>query len=120
MRETYHLVPRDAWLDHARADGDAPYRAGSLASEGFVHCTDGLAALGPTFDRHYAADARPFMALTIDLDALDVPWRFDDPGSPYPHIYGPIPAIAIRAASDVIRDGNGRFDGLEPAADSAS
>ena len=41
-----------------------------------------------SFDRFYAADPRPFLALTLDLDALDVPWRYDDPGKPYPHIYG--------------------------------
>ena len=65
-----------------------PYAAASLATEGFIHCTDGVGPLAVTFDRYYAADPRPFLALTVDLDALDVPWRYDVPGSPYPHIYG--------------------------------
>ncbi|MEO8571037.1 MAG: DUF952 domain-containing protein, partial [Chloroflexota bacterium] len=100
MRETFHLVPEAGW---EVADPDVPYEAGSLADEGFIHCTDGVEALGATFDRFYATDPRPFLALTLDLDALEVPWRHDVPGSPYPHIYGPIGRSAIRAISRVER-----------------
>ena len=96
MRETFHLVPETVW---ARAGGAV---RGDSLGEGFIHCTDGLEALGVTFDRYYA-DPRPFLALTLDLDALDVPWRYDVPGSPYPHIYGPIDRSAIRAVSRVER-----------------
>ena len=53
------------------------------------------------------------MALTVDLDALDVPWRFDDPGSPYPHIYGRIAPAAILGVAGVERDPEGRFAGLD-------
>ncbi len=53
MRETFHLVPEAIWT---AADPAAPYEAASLATEGFIHCTDGVAALGETFDRYYAAD----------------------------------------------------------------
>jgi uncharacterized protein (DUF952 family) len=112
MRETFHLVPDEVW---AAADPGAPYRATSLETEGFGHCTDGVDALGGTFDRHYATDPRRFLALTLDLDALDVPWRYDVPGSPYPHIYGPIDRTAILAMSRVERDAEGRFVRLEPA-----
>ena len=87
MRETFHLVPEVAWSATDRASA---YEESSLRAEGFIHCTDGVSALGETFDRHYAADPRPFLTLTLDLDALDVPWRYDVEGSPYPHIYGPI------------------------------
>jgi uncharacterized protein (DUF952 family) len=58
---------------------------------------------------------RPFLALTIDLDALDVPWRFDVPGSPYPHIYGPVQRGAITAVHRVDRGPDGRFVGLTPS-----
>jgi uncharacterized protein (DUF952 family) len=109
MRETFHLVPRVVW---AAADPGTAYEAASLESEGFIHCTDGVAALGVTFDRYYAADPRPFLALTLDLDVLDVPWRYDVLDSPYPHIYGPISRSAVRAVSPVEREPNGRFAGL--------
>ena len=112
MRPTYHLVPVEAW---AAADDAEPYAAASLATEGFIHCTDGVEPLGITFDRYYAADARPFLALTVDLDALAVPWRYDVPGSPYPHIYGSIARPAIVAVERVRRGPDGRFAGLDPA-----
>ena len=91
------------------------YAAPSLRTEGFIHCTDGVGPLGQTFDRYYAADPRPFLALTLDLDALDVPWRYDVPGSPYPHIYGPIERSAIVGISRVDRSPNGHLAGLSPA-----
>jgi len=109
-RPTFHLVPAAVW---DASDPAIPYEAVSFAREGFIHCTDGAEALGATFDRHYLSDPRPFLALTVDLDALDVPWRFDVPGSPYPHIYGPIPRAAIRAVSRVRRSPDGRFHRLE-------
>ena len=111
MRETFHLVPEDVWT---AADPATAYESASLTTEGFIHCTDGVAALGKTFDRYYATDPRPFLALTLDLDALDVPWRYDVPGSPYPHIYGQIERSAIVAISRVDRAPDGRFIGLSP------
>ena len=108
-RPSFHLVPVVVWDD---ADPDEPYAAASLVREGFIHCTDGVEALAATLDRHYLADPRPFLALTLDLDALDVPWRFDVQGSPYPHIYGPIARTAIIDVSSVVRASDGRFDRL--------
>jgi len=112
MRETFHLVPEAIWT---AADPATGYEAASFTAEGFIHCTDGVPALGETFDRHYAADPRPFLALTLDLDALDVPWRYDVPDSPYPHIYGPVARSAVRAVSRVERGEDGRFEALSPA-----
>jgi uncharacterized protein (DUF952 family) len=116
VRTTFHLVPAEAWAaaEAAFASG-TPYAAGSLATEGFVHCTDGVEALGATFDRFYASDPRTFEALTLDLDAVGVPWRYDDPGKPYPHVYGPIRREAVLAVARVGRGPDGRFAGLVPA-----
>jgi uncharacterized protein (DUF952 family) len=108
-RPTFHLVPAEIW---DATDPTRSYAAASLESEGFIHCTDGVDALGATFERYFLADPRPFVALTVDLDALDVPWRYDVAGSPYPHIYGRIPRRAIVAVSPVERASDGRFDGL--------
>ena len=109
MPETFHLVPESVWMARDRS---RPFESGSLAIEGFIHCTDGVDALGVTFDRYYAADARSFLALTLELDALDSHWRYDVPGSPYPHIYGPVRPEAVIGVSRVDRAGDGRFAGL--------
>ncbi len=105
MRTTFHLTPATRWA----AAGDGPYDAPSLDAEGFIHCTDGVAAMVATANRHYADDQSEFVVLTVDLDALDVPWRYDDPGSPYPHIYGPITRAAILGSTPIERDATGRF-----------
>lgn len=113
MRPTYHLVPDEVW---AEADAAAPYRAQSLASEGFVHCTDGAEALIATANRHYRDDRRPFVALTIDLDSAGSPWTVEDPDGIYPHVFGPIDPAAIVAVEGMDRDDSGTFIGLRPLA----
>ena len=109
MRPTFHHIPVAVRSD---ADPDAPLARDSLIDEGFIHCTDGPDALIATAERHYRADPRDFLALTIDLDALSSPWRFDDPGKPYPHIYGLIDRVAIVQIVSVNRAADGRFLGL--------
>jgi len=105
-RPTFHLVPTEVW---AAADPAEPYRAASLADEGFIHCTDGSEELVATANRHFAADPREYLVLTIDLDRVAVPWRVEDARRVYPHVYGPIPRAAILGRSRMVRDADGRF-----------
>jgi uncharacterized protein (DUF952 family) len=79
MPLTYHLVPAEWW---ASADATRPYQAPSLTVEGFTHCTDGATELVATANRHLLADPRPYLVLTIDLDRVGSPWRYDEPGRP--------------------------------------
>jgi uncharacterized protein (DUF952 family)/uncharacterized protein YciI len=106
MRTTYHLVPADAW---ASRDPVAPYAAPSLAGEGFIHCTDGSAAMVDTANRRYRADPRSFLVLTVDLDATGSSWRFDDAAAIYPHIYGTIAPAAILREQPIPRNADGAF-----------
>lgn len=105
-RTTFHLVPVEIW---ASGDASEPWAAASLASEGFIHCTDGAEAMVATANRHYRDDPRAFLVLTVDLDATGSPWRFDDPSGIYPHVYGPIARTAILRAVPIIRAADGRF-----------
>ena len=75
----------------------------------------GSAPLSVTFDRYYAADPRPFLALTVDLDALDVPWRYDAPGLAVPaHLRDDRPGARSSSVHAVARDDEGRFYSLSP------
>jgi uncharacterized protein (DUF952 family) len=105
-RLTYHLTPR-AWWD--AADPDAPLRAPSLDTEGFIHCTDGAAEMVATANRHYAAVPGAFVVLTVDLDRITSPWQIEDPGRIYPHIFGPIDRAAIVAVVAARRGPDGTF-----------
>ncbi len=106
MPTTYHLIPVELWTS---ADPSEPLRRASLDDEGFIHCTDGAEALIETANRHYRDDPSEFLALTIDLDALTSSWRYDDPGKPYPHVYGPIDRAAILGTTPVLRAPDGTY-----------
>jgi len=109
VRPTFHLVPAAAWAD---VDREVPYRAASLAAEGFIHCTDGADELIATANRHYRTDPQPFLALTVDLDRAGAAWTVEDDRGIYPHVHGPIAADAIVAVQALDRDPDGTFRGL--------
>ncbi len=62
-------------------------------------------------NRFYAGDPGAFVVLDLDLGLVGAPWRYDDPGSPYPHVYGPLRRDAVRGVRPVLRDAAGRFVG---------
>jgi uncharacterized protein (DUF952 family) len=111
MRPTYHLVSVENWTS---ADSGRPYSAASLAVEGFVHCTDGMTEMVATANRHYRDDPRPFLVLTVDLDATGSPWRIEDERGIYPHVFGPIARAAILRVTPAPRAGDGEFLPFEP------
>jgi uncharacterized protein (DUF952 family) len=110
LRPTFHLASRERW--DAR-DPSAPYAAPSLATEGFVHCTDGHAAMVATANKFYRDEPGEFLVLTIDLDRCGSPWRIDEPGKPYPHVYGPIAPESVQAVRPFRRGADGTFIGFE-------
>lgn len=115
VRLTLHLTPVEAWQAVAD-DPTAALSAPSLADEGFIHCTDGAEAMLATANRHYRADPRAFVVLAIDLDRAGSPWRVDDPGRIYPHVFGPIARVAVVGASAIRRAADGTFLSFDPPA----
>lgn len=89
----FHLAEPDDWDPEA-----TEYRAPSLTTEGFIHCSTGE-QLAATFDRYYA-DRTDMVLLEIDPDAIDeavLRWEPATGGDLFGHIYGPVPADAVRA-----------------------
>jgi len=105
-RFTLHLVPEVVWT--AR-DPTTPYVPEAYAADGFVHCTDGDDEMVAVANRFYRDDPRAFLLLTLDLERTGSPWRFDELGSPYPHVYGPIDPASVVDVRAMERDAEGGF-----------
>ena len=110
-RYTLHYTPAD-YFD--ALDPGKDYTPPDYEREGFIHCTDGVAGMVATANRFYAADPRPFVVLTVDLDALSVPWRYDDPERRFPHVYGPLDRSAVLGVVAIPRAADGTFLAFEP------
>ncbi|MBE7515155.1 MAG: DUF952 domain-containing protein [Chloracidobacterium sp.] len=87
----FHIVMPEVW---AAFDGDE-YRAESLATEGFIHCSFAI-QLERSIERHYG-DREKVIVLTIDSGKLTSKLVVEPStgGEHYPHIYGPINRGAI-------------------------
>lgn len=108
-RPTLHMVAAAVW---AGRDAAEPYLPAAYPEDGFVHCTDGDAGMVATANRFYRDDPRPFVVLTIDLDATGSPWRFDDEAQRFPHIYGAIDPAAVLDVRRMVREADGTFSAI--------
>jgi uncharacterized protein (DUF952 family) len=108
-RPTLHLVPESVW---AARDPSAPYLPAAYEQDGFIHCTDGDDEMVAVANRFYRDDPRPFLLVTLDLERTGSPWRFDEPGSPYPHIYGPVDPGSVVEVRRMVRGADGAFTGI--------
>ncbi len=88
------------------------YLPAAYREDGFVHCTDGDDEMIAVANRFYRDDPRSFLLLTLDLERTGSPWRFDDPGRRYPHVYGPIDPGSVLAVRRMLRDEGGGFLGI--------
>ena len=101
-----HITTSPEW-DAAAASGE--YRAPSLESEGFIHCSTPaqVVHVGDWFYR----DVPDLVLLCVDADALtsDLLWEAssDSFAGEFPHVYGPIPVGAVRAVVPWVRGDDG-------------
>lgn len=90
----YHIVLPEVW---ASFDTQL-YRAASLETEGFIHCS--FANQLDAVIKRYYSDAKRIVVLEIDTDRL-MSRVLNEPSTGneiYPHIYGPINRDAIMSA----------------------
>jgi len=104
----YHISNPTEW-DTARAAGS--YRADSLASEGFIHCStrDQIPATGSRFYKGQTG----LILLGIETERLASPlkWENSEGGlPPFPHIYGPLNLDAITQVLPFPANPDGSFD----------
>ncbi len=103
---SYHLTPAEHWDAQKKASHYAPE---TFAEEGFVHCTDGEAALIETANRYYRVDGREFVVLEIDLGRVGARVIYEDEARIYPHVYGEIDVTAVVSVRRVERGDDGLF-----------
>lgn len=101
----YHLVTPAVWAQTQ----NQLYRAASLETEGFIHCSY-REQVEWVANQFYAAEPE-LMLLTIEPNRLISAVREEDPGTGelFPHIYGPIPAVAVVAIDRLPRGPDGRW-----------
>ena len=102
MSLIYHIIPSSDWKS-AQEKGE--YRAASLETEGFIHCSTAKQA-APVANAFYAAQ-KELLLLVIDFEKLTSPLRWDPPAHPtpesapaslhgkFPHIYGALNLNAV-------------------------
>ena len=95
-----HITTPEAWTE-AQAQGR--YDAGSLVTEGFIHCSV-PAQLDWVLDRHFKG--RPgLIVLEIDVAKVPAEVRYEnlEGGTQlFPHIYGPIPCTAVVSVTPLL------------------
>ena len=109
MRWLYHIIAADTPVDIGEGSDFAP---GSLATEGFVHCSYRPAVL-ETARLYFAQGAKLDV---LKLDPRRIAARIEEahtPRGPMPHVHGPIPAAAICARMP-IAEIEGMPDALAP------
>ncbi len=109
---TYHLVAEPYYES---SDASEDYVPEDFASDGFIHCTDGVENVIATANRYCKEDLRPFLVLVIDTDKVSAEIKYEDAERIYPHIYGSLNRDAIVSAQPVKRAEDGTFLALEIA-----
>jgi uncharacterized protein (DUF952 family) len=100
-----HITTRPDWQAALEAGS---YRADSLDSEGFIHCSTSE-QIAATANRFYAGQS-DLLLLHIDpeLLAAELRWEPAD-GQDFPHIYGLINLDAVVGVESFGPDGDGVF-----------
>ncbi len=101
----YHITPL---IDWQRAQDEGSYRADSLESEGFIHCSK-REQVEATAGRYYHG-LHGLALLSIDADQVLPEIRFEElHGEEFPHIYGPLNLGAVVAVTPFEPDADGSF-----------
>ena len=111
----YHITSRQAWTE-ARERGH--YRAESLETEGFIHCSTESQVV-PVAENFYKGQ-HDLLLLVIEPSLLssDLKWEPPSGGTPpagvpegdlFPHIYGPINLDAVVQVFDLESNTDGKY-----------
>jgi uncharacterized protein (DUF952 family) len=102
----YHLAGQEAW---ERAQREGEYRGDTLASEGFIHCSNADQILRVA-NRYYRGRS-DLVLLTIDEERVKskVVYEAAPDGERFPHIYGPLNLDAVTGSRKILPGPDGSF-----------
>jgi uncharacterized protein (DUF952 family) len=103
----YHITSLSEWQ---RAQAAGSYRADSLASAGFIHCSTREQVLAVA-SRFYAGQTG-LVLLRIAAERLTAPLRYENlegGETLFPHIYGPLDLEAVEEALPFPPQADGSF-----------
>lgn len=111
----YHITSRAAWSE-AQKRGE--YRADSLETEGFIHCSTESQVV-PVAEKYYKGqDGLCLLVIEPALLSSDLRWEPPSGGAPppgvpegdlFPHIYGPINLDAVVQVFDLQANPDGKY-----------
>ena len=112
----FHITTQMAW-DEAQKYGE--YRAASLLTEGFVHCST-ISQVIPVADNFYKGQTN-LLLLMIEPTLLSSTLKWEAPsggtpppgvpeGDQFPHVYGPINLDAVVNTIELKSNPDGNFE----------
>lgn len=103
----YHITTQTDWQEAQRG---GEYRADTLASQGFIHCSTREQIL-PVAKRFYSG-RHDLLLLSIDTEMVSAPVRYENlegDAALFPHIYGALNLDAVVKAAGFPPGSDGTF-----------
>jgi uncharacterized protein (DUF952 family) len=106
MNCVFHIAPRSHWQ---QAQQVGVYRASSLETEGFIHCST-VSQVIRTANTFFQGQ-RDLVLLRIDPARLNSELRYDviETGERFPHLYGALNLNAVTQVIDFEPSSDGTF-----------
>ena len=82
----FHICSREDW---EAAQQTSEYKAESLESEGFIHCSKAEQIAGVANAFYKGMDGLVMLHIALEKLQVEICWE-ETEGEVYPHIYGPV------------------------------
>ncbi len=109
MNIILHICSQSAW-NEAQIKGN--YRAESLDTQGFIHCSTREQVVGTA--NLFFRGQQDLVLLVIDADRLTAPIKVEDAdnGQFFPHVFGPLNLDAVVDVREFAPEADGTFGNL--------